>query len=187
MPRVLSKTKNNAGKEIKCGRCGTVITPKSKYFTWSFRYGGTHVRCDKHYPRDSELTQSKMSQAYAAREELEDAQVQAGNDYDISALIEALDSARGTVEEVKDEYQASYDGMEQAFPNGSSKMEEIQEKIDALEEYETAIGDLKDELDSEWPDLEERKPEEEEGDDWDNWVAEAQELIDRVGNLELNA
>lgn len=191
MARVHTATKNKAGKEKKCGRCGSVIQPGQKYFHWSFRYGGSHVRCEKHYPRPSELTESKLSSAYSAREEIEDAQIQAGNDYDLDAMLEAMDSAKGTVEECKGEYEESISNMESAFPSGSSKIDEMQEKVDALEEFEDAIGELKDEIESEWNDLKGRKPEEPAGDDddteeWDIWTSEVQELIDRLGNLELN-
>lgn len=72
MPRVNSARKNRAGKEYTCGRCGRKINPGEKYFFWEPRYGGKKIRCKDHYPRQSELTTSKMSEVYAAIEDVED-------------------------------------------------------------------------------------------------------------------
>jgi hypothetical protein len=97
MPRVNARTKNRAGKERSCGRCGKKIEPGDRYYTWSFRYGGTHFRCAAHYPRPSELTQSKLSAVYAATENLED---QLSGDFEDPAEVEAWrDEVRESVPE----------------------------------------------------------------------------------------
>jgi hypothetical protein len=102
MPRVYTKTKNRAGKERACGRCSHVIAPGERYFQFSFRYGGTHYRCSEHYPRGSELTQSKLSAVYAA---VEDAEDQLEN-FDLASDIEALvQGVADTVDEVAEEYR----------------------------------------------------------------------------------
>ena len=73
MPRVTTRTKNRGGRDRHCGRCGEVIKPGEKYYTWAFRYGGSRFNCYRHHPRQSELTQSKMSGVYAAIESAQDA------------------------------------------------------------------------------------------------------------------
>src|SRR3954464_10047336 len=74
VPRVYTQKKSSRGAERRCGRygCGKVIEPGESYFQFSFRYGGTHYRCAEHRPRQSELTQSKMSAVYAAIEDAGD-------------------------------------------------------------------------------------------------------------------
>jgi hypothetical protein len=82
LARVHSAKKNRGGKKTyTCGRCGNVIEPGEKYFFWEPRYGGKQIRCKDHYPRQSEMTTSKMSEVYAACEDAEDyAQAYAGSD-----------------------------------------------------------------------------------------------------------
>src|SRR5436853_7182846 len=72
MPRVKRQKKSTRGTRV-CGAigCGKEIQPGEAYFTWSFRYGGRQVRCLEHPPKQSELTQSKMSTVYAAIEEID--------------------------------------------------------------------------------------------------------------------
>lgn len=141
MPRVNTATKNKAGKEIKCGRCGEKIEPGQKYFHYSFRYGGKHVRCSKHYPRPSELTQSKMSGAYAAIEQADDAlgeERKNGNAEDIESILE---TCAEEIEGVRDEYQESLDNMPENFQQGQTG-EEIQEKIETLEGFADSLRDV---------------------------------------------
>jgi len=142
MPRVNVTTKNKAGKKIKCGRCGHEIAPGEKYFHFSFRYGGKRVRCLAHPPRQSELTQSKMSGAYGAIEDVEDAiaSVRKGAS-SLEDLKAALESAADEVESVRDEYQDGFDNMPENF-QGASTGDEIQEKIDGLEEFANTLRDV---------------------------------------------
>ena len=73
MPRVISKTKSNRGKDYFCRECGTKILPGEKYFEYSFFRGSTFRHCAKHYPRGSNLTTSETLQsALATIEKLED-------------------------------------------------------------------------------------------------------------------
>lgn len=110
----------------RCGKCGVTIEPGQKYFYWEPRYGPKQVRCKDHYPRQSELTTSKMSEVYAAVEAAEDsAQAYDGTDYtDYSALIS---SVLEVVEGVKEEYETAAE----QFGGGG----ENQERAEALEGF----------------------------------------------------
>jgi len=73
MPRVHSRTKRRGGKTYTCDKCREPIEPQQRYYTSSFRYGGTRTRHETcGYPRPSELTQSRLSEVYAAMETLQD-------------------------------------------------------------------------------------------------------------------
>lgn len=174
MPRVNSATKNRAGKQIKCGRCGRRIPPGEKYFHFTFRYGGKHVRCKDHYPRPSELTQSKMSGVYSAVESVEDviADVRAGK-ADPFDLASALQTASEEVESVRDEYQESLDNMPEPLQQGPTG-EEIQEKVDALDSFASNLSDAGSDIESEWKpqSSQEGKPKESETPDEESSQAE---------------
>lgn len=92
MPRVVTRTKSARGAERRCGRigCGKVIQEGERYHTFGFRYGGTHYRCEPHYPRQSELTQSKMADVYAAIEDAEDALGKAATVEDVTGMVGAV-------------------------------------------------------------------------------------------------
>src|SRR4051794_13877401 len=101
MPRVFTQTKNRAGRARSCGRCGTEIKPGDSYYKFSFRYGGTHYRCSKHYPRQSELTQSKMAEIYSAIEGAEEDLVKAQSEDDVGTAVQTV---ADTVRDVAQEY-----------------------------------------------------------------------------------
>jgi hypothetical protein len=103
MPRVNTQKKSTRGKDIRCGRCGAEIVPGEDYFKWSFRYGGTRTNCYRHRPRPSELTQSKLSEVYAAVESAEDALK--GEGLTVSDIQEAVGEVAEVVEEVAGEYE----------------------------------------------------------------------------------
>ena len=131
MPRVMTKTKNRAGKERACGKCRRPILPGEKYRTWSFRYGGTYFRCHRAEcsPRPSELTQSLMSSVYAAQESFED---------QASAGFESVEDVRTALQEVVDAATEVKEQYEQAAePFGGAG--EHQERADELESW---IGEL---------------------------------------------
>lgn len=91
-------------------------------------------------PRPSQLTTGKRSEALAATEELHEAVESASGPEDIVlALDECAEAIRGTAEE----YRESASNMEDAFPNGSSMIDELNEKADALDEYANACDDAK--------------------------------------------
>jgi hypothetical protein len=155
MPRVNTKTKNKAGKAYNCDRCGEPIRAGEQYHEWSFRYGGTHRQHASHgNPRASQLTQSKLSGAYAAIEGAEDSISGATTAEDIA---QALTTAAEEVEQVRDEYQESLDSMGENFAQGAPG-EAVQEKIDALEEFASALNDAASEIEGEEPDPEPEVP-----------------------------
>lgn len=141
MARSFSAKKSKSGKEIKCGRCGAKIEPGEQYFYFSVGFRGSkQIRCKLHSPRQSELTGSKMSGAYAANEDLSTALNTAGSPDDVGVALEEAGSA---IEGVRDEYQESFDSLPENFQNASTG-EEIQEKIDGLTEYAEKLSEAAD-------------------------------------------
>lgn len=109
MPKVSEKKKNKGGQPYICEGCSDKIVPGESYYQWSFRFGGTHRQHTKHgSPKQSQLTQSKMSGVYAAVESAERQIAGTDNADDIGALLEECATE---VEQVKDEYQESLDNM----------------------------------------------------------------------------
>lgn len=136
MPRVHAKTKSNRGRTRTCGRCGKTIEPGERYFTWSFRYGGAHFACSAHYPRASELTQSKMGQVYAALENAEDAVALATDLDDVEVAVQG--AAEG-VREVADEYREAAEAMGAAGAENEEKADSLEGFADELESWEPAF------------------------------------------------
>lgn len=138
MPRVHEQKKAKVGKVYQCAKCGKDIEPGALYYSWSFRYGGTyrqHKACG--YPKSSQLTQSKMSSAYAAIESLEATfkglHGPKETRSDLNDLESAVTDCIAELESVRDEYQDSFDAMGDNLQNADTG-QQVQEKIDALEE-----------------------------------------------------
>lgn len=145
MPRVATKTKSKAGKPYDCSRCAEPIKAGDKYYEWSFYRSSPTRQHESHgYPKPSQLTQSKLSGAYAAIEDAEETISTADNAAD---MAQALTTAAEEVCTVKDEYQESLDNMGDNLAQGSTG-QEIQEKIDALEEFEGTLNDAASEIES---------------------------------------
>lgn len=137
MPRVHSQKANKdyPDQGIKKG---------DTYYSWSFRYGGTYK--SKTYPKPSQLTQGKLSSAYAAQEDMESAVSAASTLEDITI---AADDCANAIREVADEYQDSLDAM----PTQEGPVAEgIQEKIDALNEYADELESAASTASSNFPD-----------------------------------
>lgn len=146
MPKIYEKTARKSKTEKKCGRCHTLIVPGMKYRYWSFRYGGTHYRCDKVEcsPRPSELTQSKMSDVYAA---IEDARPTikgwGGGEGVVGDLQEALGSVVEAARQVAEEYRSAAEAMggagsenEERADNLDSFADDVESAKDNLEEFD---------------------------------------------------
>jgi len=143
MARCFEAKKSKAGKKIQCGRCQAEIKPGDKYYFFSVGFrGAKQIRCKDHHPRPSELCGSKMSGAYAANEGLE-ADITAA--ISISDISSALETAAGEIEQVRDEYQESYDSLPENFQNGEQG-ETIQSNIDELDQYATSLNDAASEV-----------------------------------------
>jgi ABC-type transporter Mla subunit MlaD len=146
MPRVYSPKKNRSGKSLACGRCSRTIEPGETYYWWKFRYGGKQVRCGDHYPRPSELTQSKLSQVYAAVEGAEDA---LGDAKTVDEVTGALETAAGEVRDVADEYREAAEAMGDAGSEHEERADAVEEFADALEQFDPDLDDEPEEDESE--------------------------------------
>lgn len=101
------------------------------YYSWSFRYGGK--RMSKTKPRPSQLTLSKMSEAYAASEALEDTIASASTPEE---LKEALEQAAEEITAVADEYQSS---MENMIAQAGQIYEDMEQKVSDLQDWASAL------------------------------------------------
>jgi|SRR5579859_2023094 len=147
MPRVHSKTKNKAGEPYPCVLCSETIKAGEKYYEWSFRYGGTKRQHQSHgSPKPSQLTQSKMSGAYAAIEAAEDAIQSAASVEDLAA---ALNDCASEIENVSQEYQDGLDALPDGLRDAGGPGGETQEKIDALTSFAESLQSIASDLESE--------------------------------------
>lgn len=186
MPRVSAKKKNKAGEPYACDRCTEKIVAGQGYYEWSFRYGGTHRQHTSHgAPKASQLTQSKMSAAYAAIESAEDSIAGADNVEDIRS---ALEECASEIENVKDEYQESRDNMPEALQDGPTG-EEIGEKVEALESFAGELSDAASNLEE----FGEEEPDDADSDEHTAWQERYDEHLEEqrtaaeeaLGNLSI--
>jgi hypothetical protein len=166
-----------------CGRCGAEILKGMPYKSVAFFRGPRKVRCGNCSFRPSELTQSKMSQALAAEETIQDIINQwNGEDFD-SIKSDIADQAQ-EIRDVAEEYTSAADGME---TNGSNSIsDEWREKADALEDYASSIEDATEEVpDYEGPMEEGEDPQpKKDSDEFKAWVDEARGILaGPLGNM----
>lgn len=141
MPRVHEmKSQGRAeGGTMRCVSCPTPIVKGEEYYQWSIKAtrGGTTYRQHKAhgYPKQSQLTNSKLSEAYAAIETAQTDLAAASTKQEIEDVLQAC--ADG-IDGVRDEYQNSLDNMPDGLQTGTTG-QEIQEKIDALEEFSSNL------------------------------------------------
>lgn len=135
MPRVHSQKRVAKGRERKCGRvgCGHVIEVGETYYRFKFRFGGEQYRCKDHYPRSSELTNSKMSQVYAANEDLDD---QLDHLTSEDEIMDALMTVAEQAEEVASEYREA----DEAF--GGYGATANAERADEVEEWQNELANF---------------------------------------------
>jgi hypothetical protein len=133
MPRVYTQKKNRAGSRRACGRCGKEIKPGEKYYSYSFRYGGTHYRCADHWPKRSELTQSKASEVFSAIEGCE-AELDGGLDT-IDDIRTAVESVAEVARDVAAEYEeaAEYFGGEGENRERADMAEQFADECESFE------------------------------------------------------
>src|SRR3990172_2301991 len=144
MPRVHQRTAHKSKKPRKCDKCGEPIIPGQRFCTWQFRYSGAKYRHGEHgAPRPSDLTQSKLSGLYAARESAEDTLKEWT---ELSDLADALRECASEAEAVKEEYESAIEAMPEQFQESSPAAEDMREKIEAIEswmeELENAESDI---------------------------------------------
>jgi hypothetical protein len=154
VPRVETKKRNKGGKRTyQRSRCQQDILAGEEYYTWAFRYGGRrwrHVKCG--YPRQSELTQSLMSDVYATIEMLEDLP----EDAPLEDLVSAMQDISASAEDVAQQYRdaAEHFGGEGENAERADELENWQSEVEnAASELESLISDAADE--SELPDPDE--------------------------------
>jgi hypothetical protein len=115
------------------------------YYTWSFRFGGTHISLTP--PKASQLTQSAFKSTLCDIEE----RIGAIDGDDPGALQSERDEIVSDLESLRDETQGSLDNMPEGLQQGDTG--QLQERIDALE---GAISEFEGvDLDYEEPDDEE--------------------------------
>jgi hypothetical protein len=151
----------SARKAGRCGRCGAEIKVGDSCFRWSFQYGGKRTNCAKHAPRGSELTQSKLSAAYAAQENfsdeldglLKDSSVGGEDRGPVISAADALDllkSVRQSIcdaaSECADEIRSvgdEYRDSAQEMPAKADEWEERADELDsAADEYEQIDNEI---------------------------------------------
>ena len=112
------------------------------YYWWEFKVGG--LRRSKTPPRPSQLTQSKLSQAYAAMEALGDT-VEAATCPD--GISDAARVAAEELREVAQEYEESISNMPESLQEGPTA-EDMREKIDALNSCADELDQAADEVEN---------------------------------------
>lgn len=139
--RVALKTKNKGVKRATypCRKCAEPIVAGQQYYEWKHRHAEPSRQHHSHgAPRQSELCTGKMSGVYAAIEGVEDVIAAGRTADDPSGLADALTNAAEEVRQVKEEYEEGLSNMPDSLQS-SSTGEQIQEKIDALEEFADAL------------------------------------------------
>jgi hypothetical protein len=118
------------------------IAKGDTYYSWKFRHG-PEVK-SKTYPRPSQLTQSKLSTAYAAMETLEEV---IGDATDPGTLVDALNQAAEEVREVAQEYRDNRENMPESLQDGPTG-QEMEEKADSLEASADELEEAATEIDN---------------------------------------
>lgn len=153
MPRVNTVAKARKAQGT-CGKCGAEIGAGDGYRWIKFRHGGRRVRCLKPECRfrNSDLTQSKMSEVYAAQESAEDSIGDCASIEDLKALAE---ETADEIERVAEEYQESCDNIRDQFTD-STTADECEEKADGLQDWadnlRSVLDDFSDEFEPAEPD-----------------------------------
>lgn len=179
--RVALKTKNKGVKvaQYPCRKCKEPIVAGEKYYEWKHRYAPPSRQHQTHgAPRQSELCTSKMSAVYAAIESVEDVIASGRVADDASGLEDALNSAAEEVRNVAQEYEDGKSNMPDSLQQ-SSKGDEIQEKIDALNEFADSLENAASET-TDWDmDTESPEPGEDHTDECASQLREDEEETDR--------
>jgi hypothetical protein len=137
MPKVYTyktaERKKHADKGYyQCVKCHKDILPGQERYEWSFRFGGTmrqHVSCG--YPRQSQLTQSKMGEIYAAQEAVEDLIAAGPGLFERSDLVAELENLSEVIGNVASEYEEAAENFGRSGEN--------QERYEALDAYQSEI------------------------------------------------
>ena len=164
-------------KPRKCSRCSHDIEAGEPYRFITPRSGGKRCFCQKHPPRQSDLTGGKLGQVYGIQEGLEDdlASFSRDGEGDMEAsLSEAADEA----ENIADEYEDSIQNMPESLQQ-SPVAEDCQERAEACREWAEELRGV--ELPEE-PGETEKESEDEEDEDEDEAMATWRDEV--VGEVE---
>lgn len=170
MPRAFLKTKIRAGREYKCEKCGKVIEPGTKYYTWKFNFGAQHIQCTDHgAPRPSQLTNSKMGEVWDAQADFDLGDATCADDIEAS-LASVAEAARS----VSEQYGEAADNIESSFPSGNPTSEACRTASDDLESWA-------DELERWQPEDDDEPEDEDEKEEWlEAMRGSAQDLVDNA-------
>lgn len=129
-----------------CGRCGKVIAKGEPYVWAKGRYTSKRVRCAefKCRLRDSDLTDSKMSAAWAATEAVEDT-LDAWEGDDAEEVATALTDCAEAIREVAQEYRDSFESLPENLQQGGVA-QGWEEKADELESFADSLDDAAQQL-----------------------------------------
>lgn len=127
------------------------------YYWWKFRFGGKHYSLTP--PKASQLTQSEyLGTVLGIGEQFDDTE-----GWDKETAIDALESAKSDLDDLKSTTEESLSASEDAFPNGSPTIDLLRERVDALDalisEVEDALSTINDIEDEEEPDEEDEPAE----------------------------
>lgn len=127
------QTLSKIDKTIPADETDTVIIAKGEsYYWWQFMHSPKQY--SKTMPKPSQLTQSAfMSTLYSIQEEISECDASTPDEFN-----EFRDSIASQIEELKDETQNSLDNMPESLqysPTG----ELLQERIDALENWQSEV------------------------------------------------
>lgn len=146
----IERVKKARKDQGKCNQCGEEIKRGDAYIWWTvgFRSNYKHCRCTKcpEPSRAERESNPKLSMIWAAEDDFNNAVSEANERDDIAS---ALSSAAQGVRDAQQEWQDTYDEMEQHFQGGCPAMEEIQEKIDQCEELANALEEASNSMDEE--------------------------------------
>lgn len=145
----LHQVKSARKPQGKCGGCDKTIRKGQPYVWWTvgFRSRFKHKRCGecKVPPPSARESNSSMSLLLAAGEGLSEALAAATSTDDVKSAVET--AAEGVRDAISD-WEEKKENLEQAFPNGSPAIEEIEEHIgnaeslaDELEAFEVEEAD----------------------------------------------
>jgi DNA repair ATPase RecN len=166
-----------------CRGCGTEIKTGDSYQWIQFRYGGRTVKCSACRFRGSELTQSKLSQVYAAQEAVGDA-LEAWDGRELDDLKADCENALDDIREVAQEYQDAADAIREVADNSIADQNEerAQELESWCDDIDSALSDL-----SEFePEEAEKKADDADADsedkpmtpEWEEWAENVRNVIE---------
>jgi hypothetical protein len=134
MPRVSERTagKTKDDRVRHCERCSDGIKSGERVYTWSFFRQPARWQHTTHgYPKQSQLTQSKMTTVYEA---VEDADLSgAETTEDLQAVLQTVAES---VREVAEEYERSAEAMGEAGSEMQERAGELESWADELESWE---------------------------------------------------